>query len=612
MKTVYLGFVWAAAAAAQGPAFEPAPVEQMVAGMTRYLQRLTAESPASRKPTPGKLRRMIGVVDERVQFQELDLRLRGETSAYRVFAARWPVLDGVTAEGLYYQPKAAARLRVVVLSENVMRARELAAAGCEVLAPVLIDTLSTYSGNPGLGLQTEQSHREWIYRMAFPVGRHIYGYEVQKALAAVDWFASRTPEVPIAVYGDGEGAAEAVFAAVLDERIRQVEARGFSVEKPALWQQPIYRNVFGLLRDFGDAEFAALLGARLGHLSAAAPLPDGVEPELRMRQQVRELVDYTQRLVAASENVRAALWAAAGPRQVAGQFLDEVIGRLPGPASTPNVRRAIYRDGGRWVAYSIQFDVRPGVFGSGCLLVPKDLKSGEKRPLVVVQHGLNGLADVYFGQKEGRGLEVYRNLGAQLADLGFIVYSAQNPTVGEFRHLARLANPLGLSLYSLIRAQYQALTDWLVTLPEVDPTRLGFYGLSYGGKTALRVPVFDERYRVVVCGGDFNEWIRKLTTVDERYSYMFTKEYEILEWNMANVASHAELAMVMAPRAFMVERGHRDGVSKDEWVAYEYAKVRRFYEEAGWGEQTRIAFFNGPHRVDGPAAIEFLRKFLGL
>lgn len=265
MKTVYLWFVLAATAAAQGPASAPAPVEEMVAGMTRYLQKLTAESAAGRKPTPEKLRRMIGAVDERVPFQEPDLRLRGETAVYRVFAARWPVLDGVTAEGLYYQPKTGARMRVVVLSDNVTRARALAAAGCEVLAPVLIDTKSTYSGNPALGLQTEQPHREWIYRMAFPVGRHIYGYEVEKALAAVDWFASKQPAMPIAVYGEGEGAAEAVFAGVLDARIAKIEARGFSIESPALWQQPIYRNVFGLLRDFGDAEFAALLAPGRGN-----------------------------------------------------------------------------------------------------------------------------------------------------------------------------------------------------------------------------------------------------------------------------------------------------------------------------------------------------------
>ncbi|MGC4051310.1 MAG: hypothetical protein QM757_18285, partial [Paludibaculum sp.] len=98
---------------------------------------------------------------------------------------------------------------------------------------------------------------------------------------------------------------------MIDERIRQVEAPGFSVETPALWQQPIYRNVFGLLRDFGDTEFKALLGARLSPLPTAKPVADGVEPEIHMRQQVRELVEYTQHLVAASENVRAERWKTA-------------------------------------------------------------------------------------------------------------------------------------------------------------------------------------------------------------------------------------------------------------------------------------------------------------
>ena len=38
---------------------------------------------------------------------------------------------------------------------------------------------------PGVGM-TNQSYREWIYRMAFETGRHIIGYEVQKVLAAID------------------------------------------------------------------------------------------------------------------------------------------------------------------------------------------------------------------------------------------------------------------------------------------------------------------------------------------------------------------------------------------------------------------------------------------
>ena len=66
-------------------------------------------------------------------------------------------------------------------------ARRLAESGCQVVIPTLIDRSSTWSGIPGIRM-TNQPHREFLYRMAFEVGRHIIGYEVQKVLAVIDWF----------------------------------------------------------------------------------------------------------------------------------------------------------------------------------------------------------------------------------------------------------------------------------------------------------------------------------------------------------------------------------------------------------------------------------------
>ena len=40
---------------------------------------------------------------------------------------------------------------------------------------------------------TNQPHREWIYRQAYHMGRHVIGYEVQKVLAAVDWIEAAGP-----------------------------------------------------------------------------------------------------------------------------------------------------------------------------------------------------------------------------------------------------------------------------------------------------------------------------------------------------------------------------------------------------------------------------------
>jgi hypothetical protein len=61
----------------------------------------------------------------------------------------------------------------------------------------------------------------------------------------------------------------------------------------------------------------------------------------------------------------------------------------------------------------------------------------------------------------------------------------------------------------------------------------------------------------------------------------------------------------------MVERGHGDTVAPDEWVAYEFAKVRRFYDvQMGMPDATTIEFFNGPHTINGKGTFEFLRRYL--
>jgi hypothetical protein len=176
--------------------------------------------------------------------------------------------------------------------------------------------------------------------------------------------------------------------------------------------------------------------------------------------------------------------------------------------------------------------------------------------------------------------------------------------------LQRKANPVKASLFSVISVQHQRILDWLKTLPFVDAARIGLYGLSYGGKTAMRVPALLEDYALSICSADFNEWIWKNTRADSRYSYLYTIEYEMFEFNLGNTFNYAELASLIAPRPFMVERGHRDGVAPDEWVSYEYAKVRRFYADLGLAGRTAIEFFDGPHTIHGVGTFEFLHQHL--
>ena len=54
----------------------------------------------------------------------------------------------------------------------------------------------------------------------------------------------------------------ALYAGAVDARIRSVCVSGYFEERERIWDQPISRNVFGLLEQFGDAELAAMIAPR--------------------------------------------------------------------------------------------------------------------------------------------------------------------------------------------------------------------------------------------------------------------------------------------------------------------------------------------------------------
>jgi len=301
---------------------------EMVEGINEYLLRATAASIAQRAAlwnrdyasveryersiaaNRERLRKIIGAADPRLPVTAIEFEGTTSTPAlvaagknYKVYAVRWPVMEGVTAEGLLLDPNQAPRARIVAIpdadwSPEMLAglaaglhpaeqfARRLVENGCQVLIPVLIDRQDTWSGIPGIRM-TNQPHREWIYRMSFEVGRHIIGYEVQKVLAAVDWFTheNATRPVPVGVAGYGEGGLVALYSAALDPRVRATVVSGYFQSRQNLWGEPVYRDVWGLLCEFGDAELASLVAPRALIVEASrGPEVDGPPPPTKERQ----------------------------------------------------------------------------------------------------------------------------------------------------------------------------------------------------------------------------------------------------------------------------------------------------------------------------------------
>jgi len=329
----------------------------------------------------------------------------------------------------------------------------------------------------------------------------------------------------------------------------------------------------------------------------------------RWQQQTLDLIQYERDTYWKGLDTSSAEKFQTSTEPYRKEFRDEVIGAwdIEKQALRPRTRLVYERE--KWRGYEVVLDVFDEVIAYGVLLVPKSGQPIENRPCVVFQHGLEGRPTDTIVKDH----PAYHDVSAKLAEEGYVVFAPQNLYLftDRFRSLQRKSNPLGKTLFSTIVAQHEQIVRWLASRPEVDPNRIAFYGLSYGGKSAMRIPALVPEYCLSICSADFNDWVWKNASTSSPYSYVWTMEYEIFEFDLGRKFNYAEMATLIAPRPFMVERGHSDGVAPDERVGLEFAKVRRMYAaKLGIPEKTEIEWFNGPHTIHGVGTFEFLKKHL--
>lgn len=657
-------------------------------------------------PNRERLANIAGVRDARIAGPLERLGEVADADRFTVTAVRWPVFTQVHGEGLLLEPKGETLADAVVIPDagetpeqdcglaeglppQCHWARHLAASGVRVLVPVVINREVTHR---------QLRNREFLYRSAFELGRHLIGHEVQKVLAGIDWLEASRPEGSdrlVGVSGYGEGGLLALYAGALDQRIDVTAVSGYFGPREGVWQELADRNVFGLLEQFGDAEIASLIapralvveavpgkevtvppgtGGKPGTLSGPAPeatlaelarartlvtgleraemiaggLPDfaqrlgtpvrgkadaavpafamrtAVDAGARHARQMEELDRHNQWLLRESAYVRQqTFWSKLDTSSVEAyerstaplreHFATEVIGRFDLPlADDPAPRTRKLMETEKVTYYETVLDVfeDSGFFAYGILLVPKGIPEGKELPCVVCQHGLEGRPQDVIGEP---GFGYYQAFATSLAEQGFVTFAPQHLYIFEdrFRELQFKANAIGKTLFSLMVPQHQQLVRWLGSQTFIDADRIGFYGLSYGGKSAMRIPPLVPEYKLSICSADFNEWVWKNASTRSPYSYVWTGEYEIFEFDLGSMFNYAEMAALIAPRPFMVERGHFDGVAPDETVAYEFAKVRFLYNaRLKLPGRAEIEWFDGPHRINGKGTFAFLREHL--
>ncbi|MEZ5351793.1 MAG: acetylxylan esterase [Bryobacteraceae bacterium] len=214
--------------------------------------------------------------------------------------------------------------------------------------------------------------------------------------------------------------------------------------------------------------------------AAAAPVEDARNTRVVTTDTHFRMPDYgtLERWERRKRELRERILFTAGldPMPARGPVRAEVFGRLD-------------RDG-----YSIEkvlLETMPGYYLGGNLYRPRG--AGAKFPAIVTPHG-----HWVYGRLEHSDTGSIPARAINLARQGFVVFAydmvGYNDTIQTPHDFAgkqeQLWNfgPLGLQLWNSLRA-----VDWIATLPDVDPARIGATGASGGGTQTFLLAAVDER-----------------------------------------------------------------------------------------------------------------------
>lgn len=312
-------------------------------------------------------------------------------------------------------------------------------------------------------------------------------------------------------------------------------------------------------------------------------------------------------------------------REVIEGVWRQILGPLdePGSGEVTLVRQQVEDGLHRW---SVQFDGgAAGAIPAQILLPAGVLAADAPAPAVIACHPTHpdGKDSVTAGTGTTKG---HRPYGLELAQRGYVVIAPDCLSAGERiypGHRAYDTGPFyrehpGASIVGRTITDHRSALNALISLPFVDPDRIGALGHSLGGYNAYFLAGLDERVKAVVssCGfGPFRHdpepgrW-------GQRDWYTHLPEVSAELDRGAVPFDFGQIAALVAPRPFFHYFGQMDAIFP-HWrsVAESLQSVRRLYVSLGHEDRFELLMGGGPH--DFPESIRslsyrFLDHWLGM
>ena len=351
-------------------------------------------------------------------------------------------------------------------------------------------------------------------------------------------------------------------------------------------------------REFGSSSFAALMGIALAQPNQ--PVVPGVH---------EQILD----LARGFENTRRERYFAIKNKNDLISYQEELrekflmlIDGLPKVEGLPPVRKFDVIDADDYTITKLVYESFPGYFVPALLYQPKKLVGKAPGILSPCGHSTVGKAAIS-----------YQMLHINLAKRGYIVLTFDPVGQGErsqFWNVTKNATPFGLScgehamlgnpLYLLgtSLARYRIFDgirglDYLESLPDVDPKRLGCIGSSGGGTLTAYISALDPRVAAAVISCYITTLPRRMGNRIERDPDS-DPEQDIFG-SVSEGIDHAGLLALRAPKPTRVSAA-RDDFFPIEGARESYAETKPLYERAEAGDALGILEVPEKHGLSLP------------
>lgn len=212
-------------------------------------------------------------------------------------------------------------------------------------------------------------------------------------------------------------------------------------------------------------------------------------------------------------------------------------------------------------------------------------------PAVVCIHGHGGNRRTTHDDPRG----LYKKFAAELASRGYVTIATD---VGQHEVFEENRTLMGERLWDLMRC-----VDYLKSLPEVDPNRIGCGGLSLGGEMAMWLGAMDARIAATVSSGF-------LTRMDQM------EQNHCMCWKFAGLrelVDFADIYAMTAPRPLVCQNGKKEPASQfpPSLAAEAMAEIRVAYSDQGKPDNVALHVHEGAHEIALPNLLEFFDRHLG-